>query len=87
MMGSLGGHDLDVLECAVCCGVVSVAAGDTGAVTHHDGRGGQLCQTLVHAVNCRLIWKTQTHSFRSNRSPFENMDNRKQNHLNAKSKE
>lgn len=88
MIGSLGGHDLDVLEGAVRCGVVSVAAGNAGAVTHHDRRGGQLCQTLVHAVNCRLIWKIQTRrSFRTNRGPFANMENRKQNHLNAKSKD
>lgn len=87
-MGSLGGHDLDVLECAVCCSVVSIAAGNAGAMTHHDRRGGQLCQTLVHAVNCRLVWKIQTRrSFRWNRNPFANMENRKQNNLNAKSKE
>lgn len=56
-MGSLGGHDLDVLQCAVRCGAVSVAAGNAGAVTHHDRRGGQLRQTLVHAVHRRLVWK------------------------------
>lgn len=60
LMRSLGGHDLNVLESAVCRGVVSAAAGNARAVAHHDRRGGQLCQTLVQAVNCWLIWKIQT---------------------------
>lgn len=60
LMRSLGGHDLNVLESAVRCGVVSAAAGNARAVAHHDRRGGQLCQTLVHAVNGWLIWKIQT---------------------------
>lgn len=59
LMSSLGGHDLNVLERTVCCSVVSVTAGNAHAVTHDHRRGGQLCQTLVHAINGQLIWKIQ----------------------------
>lgn len=54
-----GGHDLDVLEGAVCCVVVSVATGNACAVAHGDRGGGQLCQALVLAVHRQLICKTQ----------------------------
>lgn len=50
-----GGHDLDVLEGAVCCVVVSVATGDAGAVANGDRGGGQLRQALVLAVHRQLI--------------------------------
>ena len=69
LRSSLGGHDLNVLERTVCCSVVSVTAGNAHAVTYDHRWGGQLCQTLVHAVRGQLIWKTQTHdSMRSNES-------------------
>lgn len=50
-----GGHDLDVLEGAVCCVVVSVATGNACAVAHGDWGGGQLCQALVLAVHRQLV--------------------------------
>lgn len=37
-----GGHDLDVLQGAVCGVVVSIATGDAGAVAHGDRGGGDL---------------------------------------------
>lgn len=54
-----GGHDLDVLEGAVRCIVVGVATGNAGAMAHSDWGGGQLCQALVLAVHCQLVWKTK----------------------------
>lgn len=51
-----GGHDLDVLEGAVCCVVVSVATGNAGAVAHCDWGGGQLCQALVLSIHRQLIY-------------------------------
>lgn len=57
-----GGHDLDVLEGAVCCVVVSVATGNAGAVAHGDRGSGQLRQALVLAVHRQLICKIQQHT-------------------------
>lgn len=54
-----GGHDLDVLQGAVCRVVVSVATGDAGAVAHGDRGGGQLRQALVLAVHRQLVCKVQ----------------------------
>lgn len=50
-----GGQDLDVLQGAVGCVVVSVAAGNARAMTHSDRGGGQFCQTLVLTVYGQLI--------------------------------
>lgn len=57
-----GGHDLDVLEGAVCCVVVSVATGNARAVAHGDRGGGQLGQALVLAVHRQLVCKIQPHT-------------------------
>lgn len=54
-----GGHDLYVLEGAVCCIIVSVAAGNACSVAHGDRGRGQLSQALVLAVHCQLICKIQ----------------------------
>lgn len=76
LMSSLGGHDLNVLERTVCRSIVSVTAGNAYAMTHDHRRGGQLCQTLVHAVNGQLIWKIQTeHSIRCNKSHSQTRKN------------
>lgn len=56
----LGGHDLDILEGAVCSVVVSVTARNACAVTHDDWGGGQLCQTLVLAIHSQLLCKIHT---------------------------
>lgn len=52
-----GGHELDVLQGAVRSVVVSVAAGDAGAVAHGHRGGGQLRQALVLAVHRQLVCK------------------------------
>lgn len=54
-----GRHDFDVLQCVVRRVVVSVAAGDAGAVTDGHGVGGQLCQALVLTVHRQLVCQTQ----------------------------
>lgn len=50
-----GGHDLDVLEGAMCCVVVRVATGNACAVAHSDRGGGQLSQALVLAIHRQLV--------------------------------
>lgn len=50
-----GGHDLEVLEGAVGCVVVGVAAGDARAMAHGDRGGGQLHQALVLPVHRQLV--------------------------------
>lgn len=54
-----GGHDLYVLEGAVCSVIVSVATGNACAMAHSDRGRGQLRQALVLAIHCQLIWKVQ----------------------------
>lgn len=60
-----GDHDLDVLESAVCGGVVRVAAGDARAVAHGDGGGGQLYQALVLPISRQFICKAQPQVLRT----------------------
>lgn len=50
-----GGHDLEVLEGAVGCVVVGVAARDARAVAHGDRGGGHLHQALVQPVHRQLV--------------------------------
>lgn len=66
LLSSLGGHDLNVLERTVSRSVVRVTAGNAHAVTHDHRRGGQLCQTLVHAVHGQLTWKIHTQKTEQN---------------------
>lgn len=51
----VGGHDLDVLESAVCRVIVRVTAGNAGAVADGDRGSGQLRQTLVLSVDRQLV--------------------------------
>lgn len=55
-----GGQDLEVLEGAVRCVVVGVAAGDARAVAHGERRGGEFHQALVQTVHRQLVCKVQT---------------------------